>query len=109
MARNRTRERMRRLLDEWRRSGRSKSAFARAHGVSRSKFEYWQRHLDGAVRDGGRRGGGASLIPVQVRGGSIEDSAPVEIVLGSGDRVRLRTEMSEEILRLVVGVLRQGC
>jgi hypothetical protein len=111
MARIETRRRMRRLIGLWRRSGRTKAEFVRRHGVTRGKFEYWVRRVDGEVAAGRRgRREALSFVPVQVSGAAIEDApAPIEIVLANGDRLRVRADVPLDALRQVVSILRQGC
>jgi hypothetical protein len=95
------------LIGQWRTSGQSKAEFVRVHGVTRSKFEYWLRRL--AIHGPRRRRRSLSFIPVQVSGAAVEDPAPIEIVLASGDRLRVKPDVPLEALRQVLSVLRQGC
>ena len=110
MARIETRERMRQLIRLWRASGKRKAEFVRAHRVSRGKLEYWVRRL-GEPRPGRRSGRreALSLVPVRVRETETVQPAEIEILLATGDRVRVRAEVPAEALRQVVSVLRQGC
>ena len=91
---------MRELVAQWRTSGEKKATFARAHGLSRGKFEYWLGRLGGAdiPREKTPR-----LLPVRVLG---ERPAPIEIVLASGDVIRATSEVSVEALAAVVRALR---
>ncbi len=110
MARIDKRERMRRLIELWRASGKSKAAFVRAQGVSRGKLEYWVRRL-GEPPSGRRRrrGLGLSLIPVQLADAGSSQGAEIEIVLANGDRVRVRADVPPEAVRGVISALRQAC
>jgi hypothetical protein len=97
---------MKRLVRKWRASGQTKAEFVRAHGVSRGKLEYWVRRLDGR---GGRRQEPLSLIPVQVTDTASGPAGEIEILLASGDRLRVSPEVPVEALRRVIDVLRSAC
>ena len=98
------RARMEGLVERWRRSGQSVSAFCRKQRISRDKLVYWRRRLAG----GGAAGEGTELAPVRlIRSGPVDDGR-LEIVLGTGDRLLVREGISPELLRDVVAVLR-GC
>ncbi len=110
MARIATGEQMRRLIGLWRASGQTKAEFVRAHGVSRGKLEYWCRRL-GEPRAGrrGRRRHSLSFIPVQVTDPAAGSGGEIEILLATGDRVRVSAEVPTEALGRVIDVLRRGC
>jgi hypothetical protein len=109
MARIDIRERMRRVIERWRASGKSKASFVRAQGLSRGKLEYWVRRLgEPTSRRRRGRGEGLSLIPVQVTDCERE-RAEIEIVLSNGDRVRVRADVPAEAVRGVINALRQAC
>jgi hypothetical protein len=111
MARIDRAERMRRLIRQWRASGQSKAEFVRRHGLSRGKLEYWVRRLGGPTGGrGGRRREPVNLIPVRLSDQTVaEPSGGIEILLGSGDRVRVSPEVSAEALRRVIEILRGSC
>lgn len=110
MARIDRREQMKRLVKKWRASGQTKAAFVRAHGVSRGRLEYWVRRLgEGESSGGGRRQRPVNLIPVQVRDTASGSGGEIEILLGSGDRLRVSAEVRAEALRRVIEVLRGAC
>jgi hypothetical protein len=111
MARIEVRERMRALLERWRRSGETAAAFCRRQGINPQKLSYWKRALGlaGPVarrRPAGRRAG--RFVPLQLVGanGSM-GGGTVEIVLASGERVVLREGASRELLREALEVLRE--
>lgn len=64
-------------MQTWERSGQSRAAFCRAHGLSPSTFDYWRRVLREPSR---------ALVPVIVSGAS---ALPVEIALPNGLRLRM--------------------
>jgi hypothetical protein len=104
-------ERMKRLIRQWRASGQTKAEFVRRHGLSRGKLEYWVRQLDGPTGGrGGRVREPVNLIPVRLSDQTVADPAEaIEILLGSGDRVRVSPEVPAEALRRVIEVLRGSC
>jgi transposase-like protein len=105
--RAKTRERMRRLLERWQRSGESAAAFSRRHGINPQKLAYWKRVLGKGL---GRETTPAQprFVPVRVvdegsRGGT------VEIVIGASCRLLVQEGVSRELLRDIVAVVREGC
>jgi hypothetical protein len=103
---------MERLIWRWKESGRSCTAFAEANGVSVSKFFYWKRRLEsegaGKRRAKVRGAGSSRFLPVRLLGNAgpvAERGGLVELVLETGERVRLTEEVSEETLRRVIRVL----
>jgi hypothetical protein len=113
MARIDGRERMRAVLERWRRSGESAAAFCRRHGIKPQKLSYWKRALGlGAPvvrrRSAPRRA--VDFVPVRLVGpGDGAREGALEIVLASGDRVVLREGVSGELLRAALVVLRERC
>ena len=106
-----TRVRMERLISRWRKSGRSCTAFARANGVSVSTFFYWKRRLEsaGAKERGEVASAPARFLPVRLVGSAPEPGVAglVELVLETGERIRLTEGVSEETLRRVIRILRE--
>ena len=66
-----------RRMQAWKRSGQTRVAFCRAHGLSPATFDYWRRLLRQPSR---------ALVPVLVGGAA---AMPVEIVLLNGLRLRM--------------------
>jgi len=117
------RERRRRLVARWRRSGQSAAEFAARRGISQWALYSWARQL-GASPDRRRQprrpirsstaAGTPAFIPVRLVGdGHADPSARaegvVEIQLRGGDVVRVVGEVSAERLRVVVTAVRQAC
>ncbi|HUC76270.1 MAG TPA: transposase [Vicinamibacterales bacterium] len=95
------------LARRWRESGRSARAFAQEQGVSPYVLYHWRQQLTGEERATRRRPSRrVKLARVRV---VAETAADLEIVLASGDRVRVATNTSADLLRRVVQVLRTGC
>jgi hypothetical protein len=89
-------------------SGESIRGYCRGRGLSEASFHFWRREL--AVRDreaSGKRGSGsAGLIAVEVIGGA--SSRPVlEIECPGGAVIRLREDVSVEILERVIRACQQ--
>lgn len=131
------RERLKKLVGRWRRSGQSAGEFAGRHGLSQWALYYWAKRFANEPEGrkcGRRRGRGIrqqgtprravsrskprrdlDLIPVQL----LRDERPteppmpvegvVEIQLRSGDVVRVVGEVPVERLREIVAAVRQSC
>jgi hypothetical protein len=101
--------RMAAVIAEWRKSGQTRAAFARAHGLTVSKLDYWKRRIGNTPRRRRRPGRAVQLIPVHLRPDVAGETTEVEIVLASGDRLRVGSAVSTERLRQVLAVVREGC
>lgn len=105
-----TRERMVRLVGEFERSGQSGAAFCRRHGLRPQRLSYWRRVL-------GRRKAGrlrsevpVSFTPVRVvASDGLGLAGGVEVTLSGGERLVVRPGTPVELVRGVVGVLRERC
>ena len=90
------------VLNAWRASGESLSAFARHHGVQRSRLARWIRRLEtGAL---------VRFHPVRVTGAAHPTAWPatIEIELPSGERIRLPRGFDTDDLRRLFSVLEAG-
>jgi len=97
------------LARRWRDSGVKARVFAQEHAVTPWTLYYWRQRLPAPERPRRRRKPPRrmKLAPVHVVGSSAKDGGGgLEIVLASGDRVRVFEEISAETLRRVVQVLR---
>ena len=101
--------RMRALVERWRESGQTLSAFARAQGVTRDKLVYWRRRVRVAPRrrDRGRREE-ITFAPVEVMSASMSSLA-VEVILPGGVRLAFGSGASAELVAAVLEGLRRGC
>jgi hypothetical protein len=89
------------VVEAWRSSGETLSAFARRHGVERRRLARWVSRLE-------ETGAGALRFhPVRVveRRPESGGGAPIEIQLGGGQRVRVPHGFESEDLRRVLAVL----
>jgi len=104
------RDQMLDLARRWRDSGMKARAFAQEQGVTPWVLYYWRERLLRQDRSARRRPSRrVRLARVRVVTDAKHEGADLEIVLCSGDRVRMSAEVSVETLRRVVQVLRAGC
>ncbi len=102
------RARMMGLVQQWRESGKSARVFAREQGVTPWTLYYWRevashdRAARRRRRSPTRRG---SLVPVRVINGSHPDGE-LEVILATGDRVRVPASVSLERFHRVLQVVK---
>ena len=117
------RERRKRLVARWRRSGQSAAEFAARRGISQWALYSWAKQL--GAGPGPRRqprrpirsstaAGTPAFIPVRLVGDGHADpparaEGVVEIQLRGGDVVRVVGDVGAEWLRAVVTAVRQAC
>jgi transposase-like protein len=77
----------------------SVSAFCREHGVSDQSFYNWRKRLSG--------GKPVRFALVETNAPGTKDSLPVELILASGDRLRIAPGTDAGTLRTVLNVLRE--
>ena len=99
--------RMMRLVSRWRASDESQASFARRHGVAPWTFWYWSRKLSSNGPTEAGRAPAAPFVPVRVM--PDPEAGVVEIVLPTGERVRVSAGASVELVRTVVTALRGPC
>jgi hypothetical protein len=99
------------LARRWRDSGATARAFAQEHGVTPWTLYYWRDRLAKPDRPKrrSRRAPRVKLAPVRLVAPAADKGGDVEVILVSGDRVRMSTAVSAETLRCVIQVLRTGC
>lgn len=102
--------RMTALVERWRESGQTLSAFARARGVTRDKLVYWRRRLGAAPRRRKGRGGREQIrfAPVEVMSALVASPA-VEVTLPGGVRLAFGSGATPELVAAVIEGLRRGC
>jgi hypothetical protein len=91
------------LVRQWERSGETRQVFARRHGLTLARFDYWKRRL--------RRESTASTVPTfapvrVVRDHATPAAATIEVVLDTGARITMREGVSVDLLRTVLAALR---
>jgi len=107
MISKRTPARMARLVAQWRASGDSRAGFARRHHIPAWTFWYWCHKLSAEARTESEDTPPATFVPVRM---AVEPDAPmIEIVLSGGERLRVRTGASADLVRAVVTALRSPC
>jgi transposase-like protein len=98
--------RMRRLVAQWRQSGESQAGFARRHGIPTWTVWYWSRKASAqAVVEA------ATAAPafVPIRATPETEGGVVEVVVPSGERVRVGAGASADLVRRVVAAVRATC
>ena len=107
----------RRMVEGWRRSGLSVRAFCARNGLAEPTFYAWRRTL--AQRDAAPQTTAPAFLPVQViakpstpRAPTTEPApdggAPLELVLGSGRRLRVGVGFDGPTLRRLLALLQEG-
>jgi hypothetical protein len=99
------------LARQWRASGQKARMFAAEHGVTPWTLYYWAKRLAREERPARRRRRSrrVTLAPVHVLASNGRSGNDLEVMLAGGDRVRVPADVSAEILRRVIQVLRTEC
>ena len=87
------------LIRQQRQSGLSISLFCRNRGFSDQAFYYWRKRL--SVREPVR------FALVAAGAATTSDPAPIELLLASGDRLRIAAGTDALTLRTVLNLLRE--
>lgn len=98
-------------VEAWRRSGETRSAFARRHGIDPWRLRRWTRKLEGAERkqsDESVRFYALRVVAEASGGRGPQGAEPIEIVLAEGSRVRVPAGFAAEDLERVLAVLGAG-
>jgi transposase-like protein len=98
-------QRWRNLLDQWRNSNQTVSAFCQDHGVSEASFYSWRAELARRDQKSASATNTPTFVPVQVLA-----HAPLEVVLPSGVviRVPLGTDL-QLVVQLVAALGTKRC
>lgn len=99
------------LTRRWQASGTKARAFAQENGVTPWVLYYWRQRLaraDRPVRRRRRRSRPVKLAPVHVVTDA-DSAGDVEIMLVSGDRVRVSAGVSPDLVGHIVRLLRRPC
>ena len=94
------------VLDAWRRSGQTMSAFARLYGIQYERLARWKRRLRGEPN--GEPGEAVRFHPVRVRpvARQSHDSVDrIELVLSKGRSIRVPHGFDAEDLRRLLAVV----
>ena len=94
------------LVRQWETSSESRQVFARRHGLTVARFDYWKRRVRQAAVDEPR----VTFAPVQV----VSDLTPrgaaaIELVLVSGERLTIPAGVSVDHVRVVLAALHAAC
>jgi hypothetical protein len=104
------RERMQRLVGQWRASKEPLARFARAHGLTTWRLRYWSEQFGPKRPQARTRRSRPTFAPVRVvdDGGAL-GAAALEIRLAAGDVIRASHELPIERLTRLIRVLRERC
>ncbi|MES1260340.1 MAG: transposase [Acidobacteriota bacterium] len=90
------------LIRDQQQSELSVSAFCRKHGFSDQSFYNWRKRLAGDCKDEPVR-----FALVEANASGCDRYAPLELILATGDRLRIAPGADAETLRVVLHVLRE--
>ena len=94
-----TRQKWAELVRQHEQSGAAVKVFCRDRGVSEPSFYSWRKQL-GATSP-------VRFALVDAGGSGINDNAPLELILHSGDRLKITRGADAATLRTVLSVLRE--
>jgi transposase-like protein len=102
------------LVRRWRESGTAARAFANEHGVTPWTLYYWRERLANEEQPARRPRRGTRVRPkkttlVPVRVVPDDSTGALELILTTGDRVRVPARVAVDTLRQVVQILRAAC
>jgi putative transposase len=88
------------LIRQQQQSGLSVSVFCRDRGFSDQAFYYWRKRLSGREP--------VRFALVAAGAATTTDHAPIELLLASGDRLRIAPGTDALTLRTVLNILREN-
>ncbi len=94
------------VIETWQASGLSVRQFCKDEGLSEPSFYFWRKKLtktDTSEPDSQKDTGGCGFIEVSIPGGN---SSALELVLVSGNILRIGSSVDNEALNNVLSVLR---
>ncbi len=97
-----------RILEAWDKSSLSVAAFCRQRRVTQSTFWYWKSFLRNGKRRRPKPAGKATFKPVHVVGASPLKRAPLELVLASGQAIRIADDFDRDVLKKLLSVLEEA-
>jgi transposase len=102
-------EHWRRLIERWRRSGRSVRDFCEHHGIAIPSFYAWRRRLqqDDPLADAPQPPAAVTFLPVHVQTEPSDQQPPLELVLTDGRCLRIPPRFDANALRVLLAVLEE--
>ena len=94
-----TRQKWTDLIRQQEQSGAKVKVFCRDRGVSEPSFYSWRKRLDTSQP--------VRFALVEASASERNEHAPMELILSSGDRLRILSGVDAGTLRTVLGVLRE--
>lgn len=96
---------MQALVRQWEAGDEPRTAFARRHGLTVSRFDYWKRQVRYAPSTDL-----VALAPVQVLADApARGAAAIEVVFPRGECVTIQDGVSVDLVRTVIATLRASC
>ena len=93
-------------MEEFTSSGKGLKAFAEEKGMSSSRLGWWRTKFARELREGAGHGTSPAFVPVvAARGGNSEKPSPLEVVLRTGQTVRVPVGFDERALQRLMAVL----
>jgi transposase-like protein len=93
------REYWRKLIAEQKASGQAARPFCRERGIGEHTFYHWRRRL--------REGDAVEFALLETKTSNAEVSAAIELVLSSGERLRIGNGVEAATLRMVLDTVRR--
>lgn len=98
-----------RLIERWRRSGRSVRDFCEHNGIAIPSFYAWRRRLQrGDRQDAAPTPTPVTFVPIPLPTQPPADDALIEVVLRNGRRLRLTPSVALSVVRDLVALLEEA-
>ncbi len=88
------------LIERWRQSGLSQTAFAKREQLDQSRISFWMRKVEG--HDGGKTAPAPRFVRVKARRQEAQSDGTIEVMMRGGLSVRVRGEVDDGQLRRVL-------
>ena len=95
------------VIETWQDSGLSVSKFCKAEGLSEGAFYSWRKRLSGRHAEQNKQANSSPSAFIEVAMPK-SDPAALELVLSSGNTLRISSTADNKILSHVISVLRQA-
>ncbi len=95
------------VIETWQDSGMSVSKFCKAEGLSEGTFYNWRKRLSGRYAQRNKQTDSSPSAFIEVAMPK-SDHAPLELVLSSGNTLRISSAADNKTLSNVISVLRRA-
>lgn len=105
------RERWRREVEAWRRSGRKLSHWARERGISRDALAYWKQRIPAGKEPEEQKLRPLTLVPVGPGRSMVSETGAIELMADhlAGWRIRITAGFDSENLGRLLDTLESRC